>query len=440
MYRTPKSWIKFIAILTLLLTTVALQIWQNSPSVIASEAQPPTDIWIVKFDHGLTPIEEETVVAEIGGVMVERIEQLHIAQIRFPASAGNSISASSVSTLLAEDPRIRFVEVINNASSNLVTGTYTPNDPAMADVEKAHPLTSTKVDLAWNYTTGDESIVIAFLDSGVDGSHSEFLGRIVGGYDFVNDDEDPTDDHGHGTHVAGILAANMDNAKGNVGVCPKCRIMPIKVLDETNSGTWFQIAEGVVYAVDHGARIVNLSLGSTQFSPTMEAAINYAAEHNVLVVAAAGNYGSNSAFYPAAYDNVLAVAAVAQNNKAWPLSNYGDYIDVAAPGQRIYSTARRADRQKDAYGFMSGTSMAAPIVSGLAGLLLSQEPTRTAHGIAQRIMATSDDLGHAGWDTTFGYGCINAYAAVSGIDSQAQNVAQRIDFLTLDIYLPLVRR
>ncbi|OUC06819.1 hypothetical protein RY27_18675, partial [Litorilinea aerophila] len=211
-----------------------------------------------------------------------------------------------------------------------------PNDPALSSPEQGYAFVRIHALEGWEITTGSPEVVIAMLDTGLNLQHPEFAGRIVPGYDFVNDDPDPTDDHGHGTHAAGLIAAAIDNGIGLAGVCPNCRLMPIKVLNGQNSGTWFNVARGILFAVDHGARVINLSLGSSVPSQTVAEAVRYAEERGVLVVAAAGNADSDAPFYPAALDPVIGVSATMENDQTWSLSNQGSYVDVAAPGHIIY--------------------------------------------------------------------------------------------------------
>ena len=184
----------------------------------------------------------------------------------------------------------------------IVTGAGLPNDPDLRSTDRSYGLSVTHTFEGWEYTKGDREIIIAVLDTGLQLAHPEFTGRVIAGYDFVNNDEEPMDDNGHGTHAAGIAAAGIDNHIGMVGICPECRIMPVKVLNHNNAGTWGGVAKGILYATDSGARIINLSLGAAVSSKTLEDAIEYAQAHNVLIVAAAGNMGVDRNFYPAALD------------------------------------------------------------------------------------------------------------------------------------------
>jgi len=308
---------------------------------------------------------------------------------------------------LQQDPRVEYAE-----PNAVVSGLFSPNDPYYNDPSKVYAPQKIQADLAWDYTLGDASVIIAIVDSGVDASHPEFAGRVLPGWDFVNDDNDPTDDQGHGTHVAGIAAAAINNGEGIAGIAGQALILPVKVLNENNQGTWADVVAGIVYAVDHGARVINLSLGGTIGTSALQDAIEYAWNRNAVIVAAAGNDGSTTPYYPAAYDEVIAVSATTPDDVRWSLSSYGPHISVAAPGVTIYSTNWTAD-SGSTYGFKSGTSMAAPHVSGIAALLLAQDGSRTNAEVRQIIEQSADDLGPAGWDEEYGYGRVNAYRAVT---------------------------
>lgn len=391
------------------------------------------DTIIVQFPAGTTLADRDRVLAEMGGTLTGWIEPLQIARIRLSPSmreSGGTISARGWGGAMP-----RFVEY-----EAPISGTYAPDDPDYYDSGKTYALPAIHADAAWDVTRGSSDTIIAIIDTGISAQHPEFAGRLVGGYDFVHDDNDPSDDHGHGTHVAGIAAAAIDNAQGTAGVCPGCSLMPIKVLNEHNSGTWFNAAQGLVYAVDNGADIINMSLGATTGSETIATAIAYAVSQGVLVVAAAGNEGSHEPFYPAAYDGVLAVSASDSDDVLWGLSNFGHYIDVAAPGYLIYSTDRQLDNTYNGYSFKSGTSMAAPHVAGLAGLLLSQDPKRSPAALTQIISDSAWDLGTPGWDSQFGYGRIDAGAALGATPAAVPPGASGTDTNQHHVFVPIAAR
>lgn len=287
-----------------------------------------------------------------------------------------------------------------------------PNDPELLNELRSYAPQLLNLLAAWEFVSPQTPVIIAVLDSGIALDHPEFAGRILPGYDFVNNDADPTDDHGHGTHVAGIIAAATDNGEGVAGVCGFCQLMPVKVLNESREGSAAGIAAGIYYAVDHGAQIIALSLGRSIGSQTVLDAVNYAHEHDVLLVAAAGNDGVDVPFYPAAYPNVLAVNATDRFDQKLKRSNFGAYIAVAAPGDNIYSTYHKPNGEHGRYTYMSGTSMAAPFVAGVAGLLLAQNPERSAADLRQLITSTAIDLGEPGWDPIYGYGRVDPVAAL----------------------------
>lgn len=221
---------------------------------------------------------------------------------------------------------------------------------------------------AWSTSRGSPRVVVAVIDTGVDAGQPDLTAALVGGLNLVDPSGPPVDDNGHGTAVAGIVAARADNGEGMAGVCWLCLVMPVKVLDRTGVGFTTAIAAGIVWAVDHGARIVNLSLGGPADTPELAAALAYAAEKGAVVVAAAGNNGSTTLFYPAADVNALSVAATTNSDRVYGWSSFGGWVNVAAPGCNV------APALEGGYETFCGTSSATPIVSGLAALALSTRP------------------------------------------------------------------
>lgn len=420
------------------LSGIPFILYFDNPDVAAastSAGASSVETYMLQFDPNTSEMERAQVLAEMNAVLVEWMAPIHVAKIQVQAVG----DADGRAFAAAANPAVQFVE----RDDAIVEGAYLPNDPDFVDASKTYAQETIRLAAAWDVNTGSADVIIAVLDTGLSFSHAELAMRFVPGYDLMNDDDDPSDDHGHGTHVAGIIAAQMDNNVGIAGVCPNCRIMPVKVLDKQNLGSWSTVAEGIIYAVDHGAQIINVSLGGAKPSPTVEAAVAYAASKGVLIVAAAGNARSTEPFYPAAYDHVLAVSATDKLDDLWPLSNSGNYIDVAAPGHMIYSTMPLELSYEVGYAYMTGTSMAAPHVAGLADLLLSQDASRSAAELEKIITASADDLGEPGWDVVFGYGRINAYAALTydGSDSQPPvEQAPPVRFeVKAQIYMPVVR-
>lgn len=281
---------------------------------------------------------------------------------------------------------------------------FTPNDPYWLNQWGPAKI---QADYAWNTTTGNASMLVAVVDTGIYWSHPDIAPNYVPlGYDWVNKDPDPMDDNGHGTHVAGTIAAAINNSIGIAGLA-NVRIMAEKVLDQYGSGTASDIAEGIIHAVDNGAKIINLSLGATFNTQTMYEAVRYAFDHGVLVVAAAGNSASNVKQYPAGYDEVVAVSATNMQDSLAGFSNYGGWVDVAAPGVHIYSTWIN-----NSYVYLSGTSMASPHVAGVAALIWSRFLNMTRDQVWAQLQYTADDLGAPGFDVYYGFGRINARKAV----------------------------
>ena len=302
---------------------------------------------------------------------------------------------------------------------------------------------------AWTITTG-QPITIAIVDTGVDLGHPDLAAHIVPGYNVISPTLSADDDEGHGSHVAGIAAAVTDNGVGVAGVSWNARILPIKVLDEEGSGTSADVAEGVIWAADHGARIINLSLGSRWPSLTVRDAVNYAHGQGALIVAAAGNeyQERNPVEYPAALPHVLAVAATGDQDEHARYSSTGLYVDVAAPGgdpyssndternHWVWSTYWRGEQGKPAQGYMgmNGTSQAAPHVAGLAALVWSVNPKLSNDQVEEIIKAASMDLGPPGRDDFFGWGRIDALAALEAagsFTSTSLSMASPSEFPTL---------
>ncbi len=263
---------------------------------------------------------------------------------------------------------------------------------------------------AWSRTRGSSRVIVAVLDTGADQSQPELRGAFVPGYDFVNGDADPTDDEGHGTSVAGIIAARGNNHTGGAGVCWNCSVMPVKVLDAQGSGNDSVIAAGIVWAADHGARVINLSLGGPGVSQELRDAIAYAVGKSAVVVAAAGNSATSDRFYPAADPAAISVAATTAADRRYAWSNFGSWVLVAAPGCNV--APARGGRDE----FFCGTSSAAPLVSGLAALALSTNPTATPTDIAQALERAAVPV-----SGVVQYGRINAPRTLSLI-SPAQSV------------------
>lgn len=234
-----------------------------------------------------------------------------------------------------------------------------------AYLDKQWALGKTNWLQSWPITSGSPEILVAVLDTGIDKDHNDLIGKVVAE---VNFSHSPVMDdlHGHGTHIAGIIAADTDDAIGVTGVAPGSLIMNVKVADDRGRCDAVAIADGIVWAVDMGAKVINISLALSPQSEALEDAIAYAWDHGAVIIAAAGNNGGSAPQYPAYYRQVIAVTATGEDDSRAPLANYGDWVDVAAPGYQIYSTL-----PDNEYGYKTGTSQAAAYVTGLAAFLYS---------------------------------------------------------------------
>jgi len=267
-------------------------------------------------------------------------------------------------------------------------------------------------DLSWAISTGD-SVKVGVIDTGIDLKHPDLKANIKGGYNAINPLKSPNDDNGHGTHVAGIIAA-LDNDIGIIGVGPQIDLYAIKVLNANGSGYLSDVIEGLDWAVNNGMQVVNMSLGTSQDVPSFHEAIINVYNAGVTIVAAAGNTGG-SVVYPAAYPEVIAVSATDQNNQIASFSSRGPEIDLSAPGVSIYSTYKNKS-----YATLNGTSMAAPHVTGAAALIidtkkcdLNLDNICTPAEVKQRLEQTALDLGDSGKDNLYGSGLVNVYNALT---------------------------
>jgi len=319
----------------------------------------------------------------------------HVLALSFVATSAFVVLSTTVLAL-----------ALDSTTSFAATG----GDPLL---DQQWGLTAIGAPSVWSVTRG-AGITVAVIDSG-SGPHPDLDANLDAGRTMFGSIDSvgvlDIDNAGHGSHVAGIIAAVANNAIGGSGVAPQSRILPIRVLDAQGSGDSKDVSKAVRFAVDSGTKVINLSLGGATESTSLTAAIQYAVDRNVLVVAAAGNGAADSPpKWPAASDLALAVTAVDRNNSVTSFDQRGDYIDLAAPGASILSTA------SNDYKIQSGTSMAAAFVTGAAALLFAAQPSITAAQVRDVLQRTATDIGAPGRDTTFGYGLINLVAAFAELD------------------------
>ncbi|WP_088102404.1 S8 family peptidase [Halalkalibacter urbisdiaboli] len=270
-------------------------------------------------------------------------------------------------------------------------------------------LTQIEAGRGWNFSNG-ANVNIAILDTGVDPDHLDLKNKIKHGYNAFDDSSEFTDEHGHGTHVAGVAAALTNNVTGIAGVSWNSTILPVKVLDKDGAGTSYEVAKGIYWAVDHGAQVINMSLGDYYHADVLHEAIKYAYDHDVVLIAASGNDNVSDPMYPANYEEVLTVAAVDDTRNRAFFSNYGPHVDVTAPGAHIPSLF-----PDNNYVVMSGTSMASPHVAGLAGLIRALRPDLNVEDVYHVIRSTAKDLGTKGHDQYYGFGEVDVAKALESI-------------------------
>ncbi len=371
---------------------------------------------------------------------IERINQRHGTSVlytspfagfkRIKLPAGKTVKQAV--ELYNREPDVEYAELNYYAYAFFV-----PDDPYyIFQWHLYETYAGINIEPAWDITTGDPNVIIAVLDTGV--AYENFRNfqqapdlvntRFVPGYDFVNTDEHPNDEEGHGTHVTGTIAQSTNNNLGTAGIAFNCSIMPVKVLSRRGEAPYTTIADGVYFAADNGAHVINLSLGGPDDSTTLKNAIAYAYNQGVTIICSAGNeyQEGNPAMYPAAYDEYcIAVGATRYDQTRAYYSNTGTYLDLVAPGGDL-----NVDQNGDGYGdgilqqtfgtnpkdwgywFYQGTSMAAPHVSGIAALLISTGVT-DPNAIREALQNTATDLGPAGWDQEYGWGLVDAYAVLT---------------------------
>lgn len=362
--------------------------------LFASMSSPPTSKAVIisfikgNYDPGL--------IEAAGGHVLAEFDKMEMVHALLPISALDR---------LAQNPAIEFIEIDGQFEIAETSSSEYSESWALVDIgaEPVHSL---------GYT--GRGIKIALLDTGIDYNHPELSQSYRGGYDFINDDDDPMDDNGHGTHVAGILAAAQDG-KGIVGIAPDAEIYAIKVSDKKGSGSFSDLAKGIAWAIDNDIDIVNMSITGNGGSKALAKVIRTAyVEYGLVMVAAVGN-GKGDVLYPAAYEHVIGVGSVTKENKLSSFSRTGDEVELVAPGSGIKSTAIG-----DGYRFSSGTSMATPLVTGSIALLLESNEAAwsntgmvngdgvwTNDELRKVLRNAAKDLGEEGKDDSFGYGLLN---------------------------------
>ncbi len=392
---------------------------------------------LIKFKPGLNTQLVEGILSLFGTETIKRIPQLNVYQVRIPAG----ISVEEMASAFRQNPHVEstspnyILRIAVTPNDSLFRYQYALNNTGQDFGAPGSPTGKAKADIrataGWEETKGDATTIIAIIDTGIDFGHPDLRDKIISnGRDFVNDDWDATDDQGHGTFVAGVAAAETNNDEGIAGVAWNCKILPVKVIDADGWGLYDDFISGIIWAADNGAQVINLSLGfpeppTGEYIELMRDTLRYAYEKEVVVVAAAGNYGPGTSTYnpavqyPAALDAYcLAVAATDYNDTRTTWSCFGPEVDVAAPGDSVLGTypTYLTDLTKFLpYAWGDGTSASAPHVAGLAALLKGLKPWLTVDDIMNVIRFSADDVNsgeYPGRDDYVGYGRINLEKAL----------------------------
>jgi subtilisin family serine protease len=340
-------------------------------------------------------------------VVRRRLDPLGVHVLEVPEAASDAIQASLRQTGLFD-----YVErdyYAHTASD--------PNDPSY--IAQWH-LPRIGSPQAWAVTTGSAAVVVAVVDSGVYTQHPDLAGKLVPGWNFVKSSADTADVLGHGTAVAGTVAAATNNGIGIAGVNWASHVMPLVVVDEKDFAAYSNIAAAIQYAADHGVRIINVSIGGVNSSETLERSVEYAWSRGAVVFASAMNNSTSTPYYPAACSHAVAVSATDANDHLASFSNFGSWITIAAPGTNILTTMNGGG-----YGYWNGTSFASPIVAGVGALLLAVSPQITNTALVALLLESADAIGSPAY---FGAGRVNAYRAILAAQPPALHRSPRPHF------------
>ncbi|WP_050616485.1 S8 family peptidase [Bacillus testis] len=367
--------------------------WKEKNEDQSNKFPVSEDSFVIKYKTPLTAAEHKAA----GGTVKRQVSKLNYAEIKVK----NKANLSKVMKTYSKLGKVRSI-----SPSYLYKKLETTSDPK-AGQQYQHTMLHT--DQAQRLA-GKNQVIVAVVDGGVDMNHPDLKNILLPGYNAANPANQPLADS-HGTHVAGIVAAEKGNGIGGHGIATNVKILPVDVFDGFIA-TDATIAEGIMYAVDHGAKVINMSLGGYGDSPIMREAVAAAISKGVTVVAAAGNDNSDMVSTPAGYEGVISVGSLNSDRKLSSYSNYGPSVDVVAPGEDVYSSLYDPDK-KSTYDKMSGTSMASPVVAGAAALLLTKNPNLTPAQVEYILEKTADDLGERGYDLKYANGVINPVKALS---------------------------
>ena len=354
------------------------------------------DRLLVKFKPGTSKNNQDEIFKQNGVSVIDEISQIDVKVLKVA-----ELSLEKVYAALSKHSSVEYVE-----KDWMFEPAIIPNDP---EFSKQWHLSMINAPTAWDTSTGSSSLPVAILDTGVDPNHPDLAGKLVSGYNFYNNNNDWSDVCGHGTKVAGSAAAITNNAAGVAGVTWDNPIIPIKITDSNCWGYYYTMIKGIIHAADNGARAANISFIIFNGNALTDAA-KYMYDKGGWVVAAGGNTGKFEDYSDNPY--IISVGATSSSDTVTSFSSYGPYIDLTAPGSAIYTTSNGGS-----YGYASGTSFSSPITAGLVSLLFSANPSLTPSQVFDILKTTSVDLGTPGYDQNYGWGRIDAAAAMSQINS-----------------------
>lgn len=378
---------------------------------------------IIRYDESMPKSRELATSIGKYGKEVPRAEGVGFDFSRIEIPADETTGMEEIINYYEQLPGVSYVEEDHRVSIQAAVVVNDPGYPLQWNLQQLG------MPDAWGITTGNSSVVVAIIDTGIAEGISDFAGTtFVDGWNFVGNNDNTYDDNGHGTHVSGTVAQTTNNSHGTAGMAYGVALMPIKVLDGNGEGYSSDFAAGIIRAADSGADIINLSLAGGAFNQTAYDAIRYAYEvKGVAIFASSGNSDAATVDYPAAYgEYVIAVGATDRNNERAYYSNYGSMLDIVAPGGDIsidpsggilQQTVLSGDPSTENFYYYQGTSMAAPHASALGALLLSRNPLLSPAEIFTAITTTAEDLGTAGKDEYYGYGLIDPVAALESVSS-----------------------
>lgn len=386
--RKYRVWLSSIALLAMVLALL--------PAVTL--AQPSERKIVVFEDDALNEGARDALVKKFGGVEVKNLKSINGKAVILPPRAASALAK---------------IKGVKRVDDDVVVEALGKTAAIQAAQVLPWGVNRIEADLVWGTTTG-AGIKVAVVDTGISLTHPDLAANIKGGYNAISPLKSANDDNGHGSHVAGTIAA-LNNSVGVVGVGPQINLYAVKVLDRRGSGWLSDIIEGLDWAVANGMQVVNMSLGTSSNVQSFHDAVIRAKAAGVTLVAAAGNSYGGPVGYPAAYPEVIAVSATDSANALASFSSVGPEVDLAAPGKSIYSTYKGSN-----YATLSGTSMASPHVAGAAALVLTTAPGAydldgdgwDPEEVQNKLQATAQDLGAPGQDNQFGYGLVRADLAV----------------------------